>query len=283
MNFKYSDWQITEAAFFLQQSPMDDSDMEVEAVHLKVDDDEDDDKGFSDDFMDIIFKPTDIDEFFPNVFARDDFLSMERWLRSADAATARKLKPYWRTPFQIGSVQISPIIRPSDNVLSSLQGSDRTVILKYIDALTNQIGWDPPDTTTDTTSLPDDKHAVPPDTTSTLQVPPDITIKPSIPTDPTTDPRSGTYVVAPDIEFDSDDIFNPSAVYSDQWASWASTISMKMNMIWDDTLAGGATPSDANWIFYLKTDVHGAPLHVRVHRFKMGTRYGVQRDLALGG
>ena len=58
---------------------------------------------------------------------------------------------------------------------------------------------------------------------------------------------------------------------------------MKMNMIWDDTLAGGTTPCDANWIFYLKTDVHGAPLHVRVHRFKMGTRYGVPRDLALGG
>ena len=57
---------------------------------------------------------------------------------------------------------------------------------------------------------------------------------------------------------------------------------MKMNMIWDDTLAGGATPCDANWISYLKTDVHGAPLHVRVHRFKMGTHYGVPRDLALG-
>ena len=158
-----------------------------------------------------------------------------------------------------------------------------------------------------------------PDTTSILRVPPDITIKPSIPTDPTTDPRSGTHGVAPDIEFDPDYISNPlkttfpglgyvslwdrlttdgayvmtsqhpsrmpltSAIYSDQWASWASAITMKMNMIWDDTLAGGANPSDANWIFYLKTDVHGAPLHVRVHRFKMGTRYGVPRDLALGG
>ena len=121
---------------------MDDSDMEVEAVHLKVND-EDDAKGFSDDFMDIIFEPTDIDELFPDVVARHEFLSGEKWLRSADDATTRKLKPCWRTPFQIGSVQISPLIRPSDNVLSSLQGSDRCVLLKYIDALTNQIGWDP--------------------------------------------------------------------------------------------------------------------------------------------
>ena len=34
MNFKYSDWQITEAAFFLQKYPMNDSHMAVEAVHL---------------------------------------------------------------------------------------------------------------------------------------------------------------------------------------------------------------------------------------------------------
>ena len=236
--------------------------------------------------MDIIFEPTDIDEFFPDVVARHEFLSGEKWLRSADAATARKLKPYWRTPFQIGSVRISPLIRPSDNVLSSLQGSDRCVLLKYIDALTNQIGWDPHYTTTDTTSLPDDEPAVPPDTTRTLRVPQDITIEPSIPPDPTTEIRSGTHGVTPDIEFDPGYISNPlktTAIYSDQWASWASAITMKMNMIWDDTLAGGANPSDANWIFYLKTDVHGAPLHVRVHRFKMGTHYGVPRNLALGG
>ena len=76
--------------------------------------------------------------------------------------------PHTRTGTLVGDRKRS--IRPSDNVLSSLQGSDRCVLLKYIDALTNQIGWDPNYTTTDTISLPDDEHAVPPDTTSILRV-----------------------------------------------------------------------------------------------------------------
>ena len=72
-----------------------------------------------------------------------------------------------------------------------------------------------------------------------------------------------------------------SAVHFDNWALWAHAINMKMTEIWDDTLAGGATPSKMNWIFYLNTNVHGVPIHVRVHRLKL---LDVQvHDLVQGG
>ena len=60
-----------------------------------------------------------------------------------------------------------------------------------------------------------------------------------------------------------------SAVHFDNWALWAHAIAMKMTEIWDDTLAGGATPSKLSWIFTIKTNAHGVPIHVRVRRFKL--------------
>ena len=60
-----------------------------------------------------------------------------------------------------------------------------------------------------------------------------------------------------------------SAVHFDSRALWAHAIAMKMTEIWDDTLAGGATPSKLSWIFTIKTNAHGVPIHVRVRRFKL--------------
>ena len=68
-----------------------------------------------------------------------------------------------------------------------------------------------------------------------------------------------------------------SAVHFDNWALWAHAIAMKMTEIWDDTLAGGATPSKLNWIFTLKTNAHGVPIHVRVRRFKLLGVPGLER------
>ena len=68
-----------------------------------------------------------------------------------------------------------------------------------------------------------------------------------------------------------------SAVHFDNWALWAHAIAMKMTEIWDDTLAGGATPSKLSWIFTIKTNANGVPIHVRVRRFKLLGVPGLER------